>query len=64
MFISKKKLKKFIQTIKEENRASKMGQNYEHPISEEQKQKNLYLQGYEDGTDNFYNAVRAHFKIR
>ena len=63
MFISKKKLKKYIEEIKDGNRASKMGQNYEQPISEEQKTKNLYLQGYEDGTDNLYNAVCYKFKV-
>ena len=63
MFISKKKFKKYIEEIKDGNRASKMGQNYEQPISEEQKTKNLYLQGYEDGTDNLYNAVCYKFKL-
>ena len=63
MFISKKKLKKYIEEIKDGNRASKMGQNYEQPISEEQKTKNLYLQGYEDGADNLYNAVCYKFKL-
>ena len=63
MFISKKKLKKYIEEIKDGNRASKMGQNYEQPISEEQKTKNLYLEGYEDGMDNLYNAVCYKFKL-
>lgn len=63
MFISKKKLKKYIEGIKKENRARTM-QNYDHPISDKQKTRNVYWQGYEDGTDNFYNAVCAKFKIR
>lgn len=62
MFINKKKLKKYIEEIKKANRARTM-QNYDHPISEEQKDRNLYWQGYEDGTDNFYNAVCSKFKI-
>ena len=64
MFINKKKLQKYIEKIKSENRARNMGQNYDHPISEGQQKKNIYLQGYEDGTDNFYNAVCSKFKIK
>lgn len=63
-FISKKKLKNYVEEVKRENRANKMGQNYEHPISEKQKKMNLYLQGYEDGTDNFYNGLCSRFKIK
>lgn len=62
MFISKKKLQKYIEEIKKGNRARTM-QNYNHPISEKQQVSNAYWQGYEDGTDNFYNAVCAKFKI-
>lgn len=63
-FISKKKLKKYIDNVKAGERANKNGQNYDRPISEEQQKKNIYLQGYEDGTNNFYNAVCAKFKIK
>ena len=63
MFISKKKLKNYIKQIKDENRAENLGQNYTEPISDSQKAKNLYTQGYEDGTDNLYNAICAKFKI-
>lgn len=62
-FISKKKLRDYIEDARENNRASKLGQNYDQPISEEQHNKNLYAQGYEDGTDNLYNAIRHKFKI-
>ena len=76
MFISKKKLKNYIEQLQADNRASKLGQNYDQPISEaqqdmnlylqgyEDEDMNLYLQGYEDGTDNFFNAVCEKFKIK
>lgn len=41
-----------------------MGQMYMDPISEEQKHKNIYLQGFEDGTDNFFNAICHEFNIK
>lgn len=62
--ISKKKLKKYIEEIKKGNRAEKLGQKYEQPISETQRIKNIYAQGYEDGTDNFYNALCNKFNIK
>ena len=62
-FISKKELKKYIYGIKTENRAKNLGQNYDLPITENQKIKNVYAQGYEDGTDNFYNAICSKFGI-
>lgn len=61
--ITKKELAKYIKSIKDQNRADNLGANYDLPISEKQKKKNVYAQGYEDGTDNFYNAVCAKFKI-
>lgn len=64
MFVSKKKLKKYIEKLKDDNRANKLGQDYTTPISNDQQFKNMYAQGYEDGTDNFYNALCAHFKIK
>ena len=63
MIIRKKKLKEYIERLKQGNRAEKMGQNYNPPISEEQKNKNIYLQGFEDGTDNFFNAICHEFKL-
>ena len=63
-FISKKKLKNYIEEVKIGNRAKVLGQNYDGHISEEQKKKNLYAQGYEDGTDNFYNALCGRFNIK
>ena len=62
-FISKKKLKRYMERVKENNRASCLGQCYEMPISLAQQNKNIYAQGYEDGTDNFFNALCAKFKI-
>ena len=64
MFISKKKLKNYIEKLQAENRAANLGQNYDQPISKEQASMNMYLQGYEDGTDNFFNAVCEKFKIK
>ena len=61
-FISKKKLKAYIDGIKVGNRAENLGQKYP-PIDEQQKLRNVYAQGYEDGTDNFYNAVCSKFGI-
>ena len=63
-FISKKKLKKYMDILKEGNRACYHGQCYEMPLSLAQRDKNLYAQGYEDGTDNFFNALCGKFKIK
>lgn len=63
MFIRKKKLKEYLTKLKNDNRAKNMGQNYNQPISAEQQGKNIYLQGYEDGTDNMYNAISYKFKL-
>ena len=61
-FVRKKKLKKYINEIKQSNRARTM-QKYDQPISDEQKAKNAYWQGYEDGTDNMYNAIVFKMKL-
>jgi hypothetical protein len=50
--------------IKAVNRKSNLGANYENDLTKEQIRKNIYAQGYEDGTDNFFNAVCAKFKIK
>ena len=42
--------------IKDGNRKEKLYAKYP-PNSKDQKVLNAYSQGYEDGTDNFYNAV-------
>ena len=63
-FISKRKLKKYISGIKTENRGINLGQKYDAPIDEKQKMRNIYAQGYEDGTDNFYNAICSKFNIK
>lgn len=42
--------------IKDGNRKEKLYAKYP-PNSEDQKALNAYSQGYEDGTDNFYNAI-------
>ena len=64
MFIRKKKLREYIEKLQAENQGYRLGQDFNQPISEEQYKKNLYLQGYEDGTDNFFNALCSKFKIK
>lgn len=63
-FISKKKLHKYIREIKDRNRIENLGSKYKHPISEKQQTRNVYNQGYEDGTDNMYNAICGRFNIK
>lgn len=62
--ISKKKLRNYIEEIKRGNRARNLGQKYDFLTSEEQRKKNIYAQGYEDGTDNFYNALLYRFSLK
>ena len=62
MFILKKKLRAYLNTIKEENRKEKLGSDYTN-LTEAQQEKNLYNQGYEDGVDNFYNGIYSKFKL-
>ena len=63
-FISKKKLENYITEVKRENRKGNLNANYDTPISEKQQKTNIYAQGYEDGTDNFYNALCGKFNIK
>lgn len=63
-FISKKKLKDYMNTIKSANRSTSFNVNYDHPISKEQRALNAYAQGYEDGTDNFFNGICFAFGIK
>ena len=62
--ISKKKLKAYMNIVKSGSRANSFNVNYEHPISEKQQSINAYAQGYEDGTDNLFNAVCVKFNIK
>lgn len=64
MFIRKKKLEKYLREIKGRNRAENLGQDYPEQISEKEEKTNIYLQGYEDGTDNFYHLLCAMFNIK
>ena len=64
MFISKKKLAKYMEEIKAANRKINLSANYENDLTKEQIRTNISAQGYEDGTDNFFNAVCAKFKIK
>lgn len=60
MFVSKKRLKKYMNVIVKEHRKENLGSDYVN-LSEKQQIKNVYNQGYEDGTDNFYSEY-ATFK--
>lgn len=55
--ISKKKTLAEMRKIKDRNRSEKLYANYDRPISKKQRTLNSYSQGYEDGIDNFYNAL-------
>lgn len=63
-YISVKKLKECMDTIRIKNRAAKLGQDYTQPIDEDKARRNVYLQGYEDGADNFYNVLCSRFNLR
>lgn len=61
-FVSKKKLKMYMNEIKIENRKEKLYAKYP-PKDRKQENLNCYSQGYEDGTDNFYNGLKDYFKL-
>lgn len=61
-FISKRKLLKKMREIKDGCRKEKLGAKYP-PGSKKQETLNAYYSGYEDGTDNFYNAL-AYFMLK
>lgn len=63
-FISKKKLKAYMNIVKRENRAESFNVNYDSPINKRQQSLNAYAQGYEDGTDNLFNAICGKFNIK
>lgn len=50
------KILKELKRIKDGNRKEKLYAKYP-PNSKDQEVLNAYSQGYEDGTDNFYNAI-------
>lgn len=56
--ISKKKLLKEMDRIRESGKKKNNGVKYP-PNNENDKSMNCVLQGYEDGHDNFYNALYA-----
>ena len=61
-FISKKKLREYMTEVCKGNRAGCLYAKYP-PKSEEQEKLNCYSRGYEDGTDNMYNAICGKFEI-
>lgn len=56
--VSKKKVLDYIKKIKDGNRKEHLYAKYP-PRTHEQENLNCYSQGYEDGTDNFYNALQS-----
>lgn len=59
--IRKKKILKEMDKIKNGNRACNLYAKYP-PKNEHQEKLNCYSQGYEDGTDNFYNDLKGLLK--
>lgn len=57
--IRKKKVLEKMREIKDGNRATDLYAKYP-PKDEEQEKLNCYSQGYKDGTDNFYNGLKAY----
>lgn len=58
-----KKILEEIKRIKDGNRKEKLYAKYP-PDSKNQELLNVYSQGYEDGTDNFYNAIAGIIRKR
>lgn len=56
--IRKKKVLKEMMEIKNENRKENLFAKYP-PENINQEKLNCYSQGYEDGTDNFYNGLKG-----
>lgn len=56
--VRKKKVLDYIKKIKDGNRKEQLYAKY-HPRTHGQEKLNCYSQGYEDGTDNFYNALKS-----
>lgn len=57
--VRKKTIRKVMNEIKENNRKEKLYAKYPAETAE-QKTLNSYSQGYEDGTDNFYNGLKRY----
>ena len=56
--VSKKKVLKKMLEIKNGNRKENLYAKYP-PKDAKQEKLNCYSQGYEDGTDNFYNGLKG-----
>lgn len=56
--IRKKKVLEYIEMIKDGNRKEQLYAQYP-PRTHGQEKLNCYSQGYEDGTDNFYNTLKS-----
>lgn len=59
--VRKKKVLKRMEEIKSENRKENLFAKYP-PKDIKQEKLNCYSQGYEDGTDNFYNGLKGFLK--
>lgn len=62
MFITKRKLRKVLSEFNNTTRREKLYAKYPAE-TEEQKIKNAYSMGYEDGTDNMCNGLVYRFKL-
>lgn len=56
-FVRKKKILDTMKGIKDANRKENLYAKYP-PENDKQRALNCYSSGYEDGTDNFYNALK------
>lgn len=59
--IRKKRVLKEMDEIRSGNRATDLYAKYP-PQNNHQEKLNCYSQGYEDGTDNFYNGLKGLLK--
>jgi hypothetical protein len=62
--ISKKKVIKYLEQIKDGSRAKNMFTGNESEAPDRQRALRAYSQGYEDGTDNVYNALLYRFSLK
>ena len=56
--VRKKKVLGYMKSVKDRNRKENLYAKYP-PETEKQKALNNYSQGFEDGTDNLYNATES-----
>lgn len=62
--ISKKRVIEYLEQIKDGSRAENMFTGKESATPDRQRALKAYSQGYEDGTDNVYNALLYRFSLK